>query len=476
MLAGLETGNATARRGNALATLCGLGVSYSWRELEPTISAKMLAKARQSLRDYLQGTLEWITRPCFELEWKSFVLALQALGLASSNEAEITTRFLGADPTGRLLSFFKKFPVLAELWSVSISQWCDYVAEILERARVDASAISRQFFAGRPAGAIKEVRLGLSDRHNDGRSVTLVEFEGGPVIYKPRSGAGEAAWFSLVRRMNEHGFRPSLRPARALSREKYYWMEYIEPAACKSARAVSRYYERLGGLIAAAYLLRAVDCHRENLIAAGECPVLVDVDALWHVSAVTKTQSLADRLYRTGFFPNSDPTSLQSRSSALGPASTGTHLPRLDSKIVLPRDYTRQIVTGFRKGWHCLIGTAARRAAFLRQARRVRSHQRRWVYRATESYASIVHASVQPAALISAAARTAMISRLCARESVKRAVVRAEIDALTRLDIPYFLRRTNEPMPLENAAVPAEITNAMRQALSTADKRKPEDA
>ena len=72
-------------------------------------------------------------------------------------------------------------------------------------------------------------------------------------------------------------------------------------------------------MIAAAYLLKAVDCHRDNLIASGEDPVLVDADALWHVSPATKAQTPLDLLYRTGFFPNSNPRSLQSRSSVLGP-------------------------------------------------------------------------------------------------------------------------------------------------------------
>src|SRR5436190_1933921 len=81
---------------------------------------------------------------------------------------------------------------------------------------------------------------------------------------------------------------------------------------------VPGFYQRLGGMIAAAYLLKAVDCHRENVIAVGEYPILVDVDALWHVSPLTRTQSLATVLYRTGFLPNSRPGSLQSRSSVLG--------------------------------------------------------------------------------------------------------------------------------------------------------------
>jgi lantibiotic modifying enzyme len=300
------------------------------------------------------------------------------------------------------------------------------------------------------------VRLGLSDRHKDGRSVALVEFERGCVIYKPRSGSSETAWASLLRSMNKNGFRPLLKTARILSRKDYHWMEYIGAAGCDDIAGVRRFYKRIGGLIAAAYLSNTVDCHRENLIAAGEHPVLVDVDALWHVSALTKTQSAADRLYRTGFFPNSNRDSLQSRSSALEKAATGTQSAA---------DHAEQIVTGFIAGWRSAIGTPRRRSAFHERLRRICSHERRWIYLATERYAAIIRACVQPGALTSATTRMKLIRRLCKRTSVSAETLEAEIAALRRLDIPYFSRRTNGRMPRVTGSPPAELLTVIREAL-----------
>src|SRR5207302_9333772 len=138
--------------------------------------------------------------------------------------------------------------------------------------------------------------------------------------------------------------QPKLRAARVLRRKGYCWMECVGSASCKDEASARRFYQRMGGMIAAAYLLKAVDCHRENVIAAGECPVLVDVDALWHVSAVTKTQSPADVLYRTGFFPNSKRLSLQSRRSVLGRTTTGNHLARIAANALEAARYTYQII------------------------------------------------------------------------------------------------------------------------------------
>ena len=356
LLRELEQTRFISRRGSPLSKLCAAGAEYGWDQLQRTTDNGLLqqisGKARVSLRRHLQRTLAQITRSCLELEWESFLLAMESLGLGKVSAAEATEQmFLGERPSFRLGSLFRRFPVLPRLWSLAISHWRGHIVELLDRIRKDQAAIARMFFNDRPPGPIRNIRPGLSDPHNGGRSVTLIEFDNGRLIYKPRSGASEVAWFELLGWMNRHGFRPQMRCVRLLERNRYYWMEFIEPASCKNKGAVRRFYERLGGMIAAAHLLKAVDCHRENVIAAGEDPVLVDVDALWHVSALTKTQSLSDVLERTGFLPNSRPRSLQSRSSVLGWATTGNHLARIAGRPVVTSDYTKEIIRGFSRGW-----------------------------------------------------------------------------------------------------------------------------
>jgi class II lanthipeptide synthase len=471
MLAALEGYEFSTRRAGPLAKLCEAGVDYARCELERVAGSDLLdqtsMKARASMRRHLRQTLERITRPCFELEWKSFMLAMNSLGLSAGSKPGLTERmFLRDRPSHRLSHLFRKFPVLARLWALSIVQWRNHVVEVLKRVARDRGALSRFFFDKHTLGTLKNVRLGLSDPHNGGRSVALVEFSGGRrLIYKPRSGTSESAWFSLLECMNHHGFQPRLRVARVLLRKGYYWMEYLEAGSSKNDAAVGRFYERMGGIIAAAYLLKAVDCHRENVIASGEYPVLVDIDALWHVSPLTKTQRPADVLYRTGFFPNSKRRSLQSRSSVLGPATTGKHLARIAGKPVLAGHYASEIIRGFSRGWNCILGTPARRAAFLRNARRVRSQRRRWIYRATEGYGAILQASIQPAPLRSKATRATLISRSCLRRAPTHAVAEAEINAIERLDLPYFVRKTNHSMPADKSSAPSELTEAIRNAL-----------
>lgn len=455
---------------SALAALCAAGADYAWDQLEQTIAPRILrrtsARAKASLKRHLQRRLEVITGPCFHLERQSFVLAMDSLGLAKGSDSQLTARmFVGDRPGHRLESLFKKFPVLPDLWNIAITQWRNHSSEVLSRAVRDREKISDFFFENKLLGKIRDVRPGLSDPHHGGRSVTMVEFDSGRIIYKPRSPANELAWSSLLRWMNDHGLRRELRAARILERRRYYWMECVEPSACQSHKAVRRFYERMGETIAAAYLLKAVDCHRENVIAAGEFPILVDIDALWHVSALTKTQSPSDLLYRTGFFPNSRPTSLQSRSSVLGGSAGGRQLARFQEEATNPANYADEILRGFREGWRCLIGTRQRRVVFQRQAARVRAEKRRWIYCATARYAWILRASLEPAALRSHADRSRVICRFSSRASVGKNVATAESDALMELDIPYFRRRTQGRMPQDSTRPPAELEAAIRQAL-----------
>jgi lantibiotic modifying enzyme len=243
-------------------------------------------------------------------------------------------------------------------------------------------------------------------------------------------------------------------------------MEYVESGPLETEAAALRFYQRLGGIIAAAFLLKAVDCHRDNIIAAGEDPVLVDADALWHVSPSTETQRLTDFLFRTGFFPNANPGSLQSRSSVLGPGSAGGHVPRSHRGPLKPDRFKKEMARGFARAWKCILGTPSARAGFARRVQHIRLTERRWLYRATESYAAIREASIQPSALRSLRDRELLIRQRCTRNELAPAVTEAEVRALKELDIPYFVTRTSRVFRGINLPFPKASTPARRSAES----------
>ena len=445
-------------RASSFIKLCEAGAHYGWQSLEsagnPALLSPVSRKAKASLTRDLRRDLERLTRPCLELERSSLSLALHSMGMPAgpADPGLLDRMFLGDRPSHRLFALFKYFPVLARLWSQLISQWRQHVTEVLSRFAADRRALAQAFPGGQPLGRIVDIRSSLSDPHNHGRTVMELQFEAGAVIYKPRPGDGEWEWGSFLEWMNAQSFQPRLRAGRVLRRKGYCWMERIEVRPCKNRSEAGRFYERVGGLIAAAYLLRAVDCHRDNLLASGEDPVLVDADALWHVSPAEKTLNPFDVLSRTGFFPDSNPRSLQSRSSVLGRISVA--------------QYKREITNGFSRGWDCILGTKDRRRSFARRLRRIQSRKRRWICRATEKYAAIQRASIQPLALRSAAERHLLITHLSRRNTVDSGVVEAEVDALARLDIPYFLRSRKGPLFPERGNIPKDVCQALRQLLA----------
>ena len=462
----------SSRGSSPLQKVCEVGSQYGLRRLERTVSSELLSLlcpiAKRRLKDNLQRVLVRATRPCFALELNAFRCAFEAIysekGAATTELIE--RKFLEKPPYHRLISLFKNFPVLAKLWSLLISQWRDHIAELLLRFSADRVAVSRTFFAARPVDKILNIRPGLSDPHNKGRSVMLLQCHASSIIYKPRSGHGEQEWFSFIRYLNAGSFRPKLKAARVLCRDGYCWMEKIRFAPCKDHAAARRFYERLGGTIAAAYLLRAVDCHRDNVIASGEYPVLVDAETLRHVTRKTQIQSPLDALYETGFFPRSNRrSSWQYRSSVLGKTTTGQHIPRIGGKPLSAARYKGEIVNGFRSAWDCVLENEKGRAAFVRWVRRFRAVERRWIYWSTANYDRIRRASIQPTALRSGIERDILIARSCARSAVSPALIRAEIDALKRLDIPYFTRKIKQGSFYDERNVLPDVLKALRRAV-----------
>jgi hypothetical protein len=466
---GLATHDFTTNRTSPLHRLCECGSRYGLLKLQTQISSELRnlisAKAKKRLNTDLRRMLVGTTRPCFALKLEASRLASDALRFHARETYQITRiMHLRGTPSDHLYAMFKMFPVLARLWSQLISQWCKHVNELLLRFTADRRALSRAFFSGERLDKIIDLRAGLSDPHNEGRTAVLLQFESGSVIYKPRRGEGEWEWLSLLRWMNSQSFRPKLRAAWVLRREHYCWMEQIQPEPCNDQGAARRFYRRLGGMLGAAYLLRAVDCHRDNMIACGEYPALIDAETLWHV---TKTQSLLEPLYKTGFLSSSGRrSSYQYESSALGKTTSGEHTPHIGARALCAAQYEFEIIDGFRRAWRCLLGTTARRAAFGRRLQRIRRRERRWIYWSTRDYDAIRRASIQPAALRTGIEQDLLIVSSCARGAVPQAVIREEIKALKRLDIPYFTRKTSAaPPPPEDHATPTEIVEALRRAV-----------
>ncbi len=183
----------------------------------------------------------------------------------------------------RVRFFLRDYPVLARLLVEHAQRWVAVSLEFLERLCVDWPGISAAFAADVAPGLLIDVAGNLADTHRGGRSVSVARFGSGlRVVYKPKSLAVDAHFQELLQWLNARGADPPFRTLSVLDRGTHGWVEHVAARACGSAEDVRRFYERQGGYLALLYALDATDFHRDNLVASGDHPFLVDLEALFH--------------------------------------------------------------------------------------------------------------------------------------------------------------------------------------------------
>src|SRR5207253_2966548 len=106
------------------------------------------------------------------------------------------------------------------------------------------------------------------------------------LVYKPKSLAIDTHFQELLIWFNERGQHPAFRTFKVIDRGTYGWAEFIQVFECQSEQEVERFYERQGSYLALLYALEATDFHYENVIAAGEHPIPIDLEALFHPHAL----------------------------------------------------------------------------------------------------------------------------------------------------------------------------------------------
>ena len=176
---------------------------------------------------------------------------------------------------------FEAKPVLLRLISTIIRQWIDTTGELIVRLGADLSVIRADLLGADVPSHVTRIHGELGDLHNGGHSMHTVVFSDGTrIVYKPKDLRVNVALCALVDRLNRAAPPLELRAVRALARDGYGWTEFIEHTPCTDEQGVERYFARAGAWLALSYCLAAGDMHQENIIAAGEHPVLIDVETL----------------------------------------------------------------------------------------------------------------------------------------------------------------------------------------------------
>lgn len=203
--------------------------------------------------------------------------------------ADYVTRHLASEATWDRLG--SEYPPLARLMSTAADGWVESLREMLARLDADWPDLRDAFRLPNGHVRLVDVEGGLSDPHRGGRTVCVLTVEcargeSARIVYKPRSLAVDRRLEQLLCWLGERARAarasiPDLRVPCALPREGYGWCRHVEPSACATRDAVTRFYERQGAWLALLHGLRARDMHEENVVACGEHPVPVDVEMLF---------------------------------------------------------------------------------------------------------------------------------------------------------------------------------------------------
>ncbi|MFE2077706.1 type 2 lanthipeptide synthetase LanM family protein [Streptomyces misionensis] len=421
--------------------------------------------------------------------------------LLELNIARLRGTLAGADDVGRFADFvarlsnprhsstlWQTYPVLLRECAVLLDRWVAARLEFCAHLCADLSAIGHLVPDAVDRQPI-DARFEAGDGHRGGRSVGVVTFTGGHrVVYKPRSLHLDRHFQELLRWANAAGFEPGFATLDIVSRDDHGWSQFVAPSGCSDRRQTARFYRRHGGYLALAYVLRATDLHFENVIAAGEHPYLVDLEALFGAelrTAAGADDELAGRLMTstvlaTGLLPNpvvrfsaaehstTDLSGINYRAGQLSsdqvpvwadPGSDTMHIvhrrvpmgaspnaPLLNGSPINPVHFVSEIVDGFTDLYRILLERKTELSGEGGPLERFENDIVRRVLDATQTYSTVLWDSYHPNLLRNAVHRDRYLDRTLGRyRSYQRGhdIAASERRQLAQGDIPLFTSRVS---------------------------------
>jgi type 2 lantibiotic biosynthesis protein LanM len=374
--------------------------------------------------------------------------------------------------------FFLTYPVLTRLLAKYTLHWKRNLEEALRGFFNVREQIVSEIFRGADPGRLVSLAASLGDLHAGGREVLLFKFESGKkLLYKPRDLSVDLLFRDAAARLHAQGFEPAIDAVAVVADGAHGWAEFIDHHPASSEAGIRDFYRRQGAYLALIWLLSGTDLHSENVIASGDQPKMIDLEALFHrhLPSTERMLSVGQRaLYRsvqrTGLLPgwtpavgdnpgvdisglggrggqmyphevdvwetgeDDDPSIVRRRIQI--PVRANRPLLRDEPVDVLP--YEDDVVRGFEDAAALFV----QHRHEWRQISESFAHcEVREVIRPTYMYARLVQASQHPDYLRDAVVQDSVFARMCnaVNEAPEmRSVVVSEIADLRQGDVPRF--------------------------------------
>ena len=261
-----------------------------WAKLDARVFDRLNESARACLRHSLLKELSGLATPAV---YERFDKARKAGGTPPKvakqrldSGTSLYEQFVAEMKAGGFRLLFEDKPVLLRLMATITRQWIDTSREFVQRLDADLATIRRDILSSGAGSLVAKIEGDLADPHNGGRSVQIVSFEDGSrVVYKPKNLLLDAAWHALIERLNRAKPPLELKAVRTIALDGYGWTEFIDHTGCANSIAGERFFRRAGAWLALFHCFAATDMHQENLIAAGDHPVPIDLETILQAAA-----------------------------------------------------------------------------------------------------------------------------------------------------------------------------------------------
>lgn len=456
----------------------------AWRDLERWLATRLSGFAAEALGAAFDGFRGG--RP------GGFAVRLAEAGVG--RDTRLYHAFVASLLADGLTAWARELPSLARLLATVVDLWVGCSRALVSHWRQDGAAVLRDIL-GNPEGPLPRIiriAAGLSDAHNGGRTAHVLTLEGGArIVYKARSVGMDAAFARWLAWCNERGAPYGVLDHalhRLLDRGDRGWAEFVAPKPCPDAAAARRFHLRAGQLLALLHASGARDAHFENLIAHGEHPVLIDLEA-WLPPRLVRwlpapgDEGWADAALRlehsvlaTGLLPRWQPDGPRDDVvdvGGLGGGRPGTRLrsvwravntdhmvrvwspvetrvqpnvPVLDGHPLAPAAWAREVGAGFAAMYRFLLAHREELLAPEGPLGDLAGHRGRLIFRPTRAYLRLRDRSVRPDACRDAAARGGELEALARvyldapgpEAPATWPLLAAERRALEQGDIPIF--------------------------------------
>ncbi|MDO5098786.1 MAG: DUF4135 domain-containing protein [Corynebacterium sp.] len=194
-----------------------------------------------------------------------------------------------------------QYPRLKPLIDAVYSNSLEYTLQVFSDFEKDRQ-ILQELGVGE-TDVIHSLRFHHEETHNQGKTTVLVTTNNGKVMYKPRSGKGEVLIDQVCRFL---GTDPFELVAHTIDVDDHCWQQYIPSASEKNVDVdMKNYMTAAGTLLAACHILGATDLHADNVVCSvtGK-PVVIDGETAIQFRIPDELPADASDILTSGLVPS----------------------------------------------------------------------------------------------------------------------------------------------------------------------------